>query len=729
MTDPDIILYLYPNDGPGKKGAKEAISMPENQSRYMPPRRRDALEQHDIPSRQDRESTEQPEEQRGLENSACLVLRFSHGAKTRLGVVAGCAANVDLPLRKQAGISRFHLTFTFDDKDRPIVRDLGSLCGTRVIYNGEEGERRSNFDYLLQGPRILGNKPPVLNVTNKVQFKVVVPPRDITSQDYIGKVARFRQGTADPEDLFASLVLRSAPGTQPPTGEHTVPRLSDPSLYKKKLGEGAFGVVTYLECDDWGRDHIVAFRDATFSPWPRLTFEYVPGGSLDTYINLSTFENVQVLRQLLSALRYLHGQNPPIGHRDIKPENILVLYRRSSGIYVKFADFGLAKAADYLKTCCGSLLWAAPEIYNKIPDPEAAADVRYSVAVDIWSLGVVIASRECGLPYYEESYQTSTVAWIRAVLQHVEDYEEKGNGLLYFLLDTMLVVDPQERKRAPYCHDEALRLSNCDSRQPFLHRISRSRLNGHTSSDTNESDEDSDLGTPTPSIPGIQPSMGHEGASEESTIRLGPRADGLRTPAETTAASIDPSLIANLGYRGTDMINSIVNSTESGTPQGSGASTPNAQLSQGQANSAVLPQGSVLDSVLWNPEPAGFSSNHDAAATEAGGPQNDARPEELDVFFLIRYHLGGGAQDNEAQEAVEVSEVTAGEPRQPGRKRTWLEDRSPLMSAHRSHTDPTPGLAAPQRDNTVGRDGSSSRILRAGKRRKSVATGEDPESG
>lgn len=247
MTDPDIILYLYPNDGPGNGGAVDAIYTFRGGSRYMPPRRRDALEQYDIYSRQDRESTEQPEEQRGLESSACIVLRFSDGAKTRLGVVAGCAPNVDLPFEKQPGISRFHLAFTFDDKDRPIARDLGSLCGTRVIYDGEEGKRRSNFDYLLQGPRILGNKPPVLNVTGKVQFKVVVPPRDITSQDYINRVARFRQGTADHEDLFASLVLRSAPGTQPPTGTDTPSRLSvDPVLYKKKLGEGAFGVVTYV---------------------------------------------------------------------------------------------------------------------------------------------------------------------------------------------------------------------------------------------------------------------------------------------------------------------------------------------------------------------------------------------------------------------------------------------------------------------------------------------------
>jgi hypothetical protein len=67
--------------------------------------------------------------------------------------VAGCAPNVDLPLETQPGISRFHFAFTFDDKDRLIIRDLDALCGTRVIYNGEEGDRRSNFDYLLRDPK------------------------------------------------------------------------------------------------------------------------------------------------------------------------------------------------------------------------------------------------------------------------------------------------------------------------------------------------------------------------------------------------------------------------------------------------------------------------------------------------------------------------------------------------------------------------------------------------
>jgi len=225
-----------------------------------------------------------------------------------------------------------------------------------------------------------------------------------------------------------------------------------------------------------------------------LTFEYVPDGSLDTHSNLSTFESTQILRQLLSALRYLHGLRPPVGHRDIKPENILVAHRGDDGILVKFADFGLSKASDTLKTFCGTLLWAAPEIYLKIPTLTATADETYSVTVDLWSLGQVVASLECGLPKYKEAWKKDAVAWVRAIREHVSDYEQyyqdQGTELLYFLLDNMLVEDPEERSSADYCHNEALRLSNCDSRIPFLQRIKDTRRRESTPSDTESSDDD-----------------------------------------------------------------------------------------------------------------------------------------------------------------------------------------------------------------------------------------------
>ncbi len=203
-----------------------------------------------------------------------------------------------------------------------------------------------------------------------------------------------------------------------------------------------------------------------------------------------------MLCQLSSALEYLHNRNPSIGHRDIKPENILVVYRREADrIYVKFADFGLSKAADILKTCCGTLPWAAPEIYSKVADPVGAADDTYSVAIDIWSLGVVVASLECGLPVYEEEWGRNAVAWIHAVQSHVSDnYDKQGSELLYLIIDSMLIEDPDERSSADYVTIEAERL---------LQSMAK------------ESDDEGSA-TPKPSTVGAQSVVGSEHLNENS---------------------------------------------------------------------------------------------------------------------------------------------------------------------------------------------------------------------
>lgn len=228
--------------------------MPQNKSRFLAARRSDALKPQDIPCRQERCGTELAVERGLLESTDCLMVRFSHGARSHVGVVGGHALNADLALQNIPGISKFHLAFTFDDQYRLIVRDLGSTGGTKVTYNREEGQRRSKFDWLLSGPGIARGKPPVLNITDLVQFKVIVPPRDIASSDYIDRVKSFRVGTTDPEDLFASFVLLSSPGTRLPTGQQTPSTGSHPILYKKKLGAGRFwGCEICMECDDWRR--------------------------------------------------------------------------------------------------------------------------------------------------------------------------------------------------------------------------------------------------------------------------------------------------------------------------------------------------------------------------------------------------------------------------------------------------------------------------------------------
>ncbi|KAL9009200.1 MAG: hypothetical protein Q9173_005748, partial [Seirophora scorigena] len=496
-----------------------------------------------------------------------LAVRWSHGARTSVGVVGGCAANIDLSFPNLRGISKYYFAITFDNKNRPIVRDLGSKGGTKVTYDREHGQRLSSFDWPLEGPSIANGKPPILNITDLVQFKVILPDHDYASPEYIDK------------------------------------------------------------------KHIVAFRGATFSLYPRLKFEYVPGGSLDKYTKLSMFESTQVVYQISSALEYLHNRNPSIGHRDIKPENILVERRGADGICVKFADFGLSKAADVLKTCCGTLLYTALEIYLKLVDPVGAAKDTYGVSVDIWTLGVVIASLVCGLPVYKEEWKTDAVNWIHAVQARVNDYYIKHGGeLLYLLLDGMLVEDPDERSSVDYVTVEALKILK---------------------SMENESDDEGSV-TPTPSIVGARSVVESESLNENS------KSDDVVETVE--------------GWEWVDVPD------------------PEIQLrSQVVDTIEALPQGSTVDGLLWNavdPERASFASttsSDGSTATELGtveAPTEHPQEEEYDALFIARWLPGDEGPGDGAREAVEAPGVS-----QSTRKRSWLEGKSPL-SLPRSFTHP-----------------------------------------
>ena len=144
--------------------------------------------------------------------------------------------------------------------------------------------------------------------------------------------------------------------------------------------------------------YICGMRDVvrTGYHWYML-FEYVNGGQmLDFIISHGRLKEKQARkfgRQIASALDYCHRNS--IVHRDLKIENILI----SKTGDIKIIDFGLSNLFSprhHLKTFCGSLYFAAPELLQarQYTGPE----------VDVWSFGIVLYVLVCGkVPFDDQS--------------------------------------------------------------------------------------------------------------------------------------------------------------------------------------------------------------------------------------------------------------------------------------------------------------------------------------
>lgn len=86
-----------------------------------------------------------------------------------------------------------------------------------------------------------------------------------------------------------------------------------------------------------------------------------------------------VVSQIMIGLNFLH--NKKLLHRDIKPENIL--HNRKGE--VKLTDFGIAKDLDTTLAMAGTFVGTVTYM-----SPERCLGQDYSLASDIWSVGMVI---------------------------------------------------------------------------------------------------------------------------------------------------------------------------------------------------------------------------------------------------------------------------------------------------------------------------------------------------
>lgn len=171
-----------------------------------------------------------------------------------------------------------------------------------------------------------------------------------------------------------------------------------------------------------------------------LVMDYLPGGDLFFHLqrNKNGFPR-EVVRMFVAetilALEYLHACG--IIYRDIKLENILL---HSDG-HICLTDFGLSKPlgdAERTETMCGTPGYLAPEILSGRP---------YTVAVDYWSLGVLMFEISTGLnPFLaENTHKTLQNILHKPIILPDSLLSKEAKSFLQLLL----VRDPTQRLTNP----------------------------------------------------------------------------------------------------------------------------------------------------------------------------------------------------------------------------------------------------------------------------------------
>ena len=164
--------------------------------------------------------------------------------------------------------------------------------------------------------------------------------------------------------------------------------------------------------------------------------EYIAGGNIYALVprsrSISTQQKVSIMKDVISAVYFLHHMHPKIVHRDIKPENVLL----DKGTIAKLTDFGWS---NYMQgdikrtTVCGTPVYLAPEIINNQGHDEH---------VDIWCIGVLLFELMAGFsPWQGEDVQTIRYNISRLKIRWPRDMDPDAMDLI----SKILKYNPEER--------------------------------------------------------------------------------------------------------------------------------------------------------------------------------------------------------------------------------------------------------------------------------------------
>lgn len=189
---------------------------------------------------------------------------------------------------------------------------------------------------------------------------------------------------------------------------------------------------------------------------PYIVMQFVKGTTLDRLREgrSAPFEPHDVLnwgKDLLDALQYMHGQDPPVIHRDIKPQNVCITPEANAVLL----DFGIARQLDKPRTSTAAQrltqgyapveqypeeeLAHAPPVRRYVEELRSEG-IRTGSYTDVYGVGATL--------YFALTLMKPMDACMRVLEDELKPIEDTNPEAPEFLIDVVmkaLSIDPRER--------------------------------------------------------------------------------------------------------------------------------------------------------------------------------------------------------------------------------------------------------------------------------------------